>query len=203
MGSTPATRAGFMARYYFFLWCVCLLTCKREHITRQESETVKVGEEKLKKVKIIISQNAKVRTVIHAPCLYRYKIIKNQDKGYNVDMNVPVISEFNCGIEIYLLDSLDRVENSVRAKYAKYEEAIKLIHFQKQVVLGSRKGDSLWTEDLWYDNAKKKFYTDSAVRIRGKHHMIRGVGFKSKDDMSEYTIYKVHESEVKIADLQN
>lgn len=186
-----------------FLLLISLCACGGDQVARQVSETVKVGEEILKQVKIVISQNAKVKTVIHAPCLYRYKIIKNADKGYtNLDMNnVPVISEFNCGIEIYFLDSLDRVANSVKAKYAKYEEAVKLIHFKDQVILGSRKGDSLWTDDLWYDNALKQFYTDSAVRIKGSQHLIRGVGFSSKDDMSEYRIRQVHESEVKIDDF--
>lgn len=192
-----------MLRYYIsFLLVGSFFACNREQVARGTSETVKVGEERLKQVKIVISQNAKVKTVIHAPCLYRYKIIKNEDRGYtNVDMNVPVISEFNCGIEIYFLDSLDRVENSVRAEYAKYEEAIKLIHFKHRVVLGGRKGDSLWTEDLWYDNSVKQFYTDTAVIIKGSKHLIKGIGFRSKDDMSEYTIHQVYESEVKMSDF--
>lgn len=171
--------------------------CHSASVSEQAEEVVKIGEEQLKDIDFVLSNAGRVKVSLQAPCLYRYRLVKNSDKGYTqIDENTPLISEFNCGLHMYFLDTSGQIDNTVVAAYGRYEGGENDVLLRQNVRIGNKKGDSLFTEELYYDDSSKRFFTDSPVLIKGKDHTIRGVGFESLNDMSHYTIYKVTHSEL-------
>lgn len=179
------------------LCCVVVgVGCVSKQKGKIQSETVKIGEEHFRGVKIIISERSHVKTVIQAPLLHRYRLAKNEDKGYTNTTLSPLISDFPEGIVVYFLDDSQRTQNRVRADHAKYEDATKDILLKGNVIISTQKGDTLWTQELTYSDARHQFFTDSPVTIRGQTHLIRGRKLIADQDIKTYTIHDIHQSEM-------
>jgi hypothetical protein len=50
-------------------------------------------------------------------------------------------------------------------------------------------GDTLWAQDMWWDQQKKLFYSDKPVRnfIKLANHRGTGTGFVATQDLSRWT----------------
>jgi LPS export ABC transporter protein LptC len=59
------------------------------------------------------------------------------------------------------------------------------------VVINILKGDTLRTNELWWDQNEQKFYTDKPVRIYQKDKTIFGTGLRADQDFSSYDIFKI------------
>ena len=52
-------------------------------------------------------------------------------------------------------------------------------------------GDTLQTNELWWDQNSQRLYTDKPVRIRKSGNLIFGVGMEAKQDLSDINIKQV------------
>ena len=52
----------------------------------------------------------------------------------------------------------------------------------------NNKGDKFFTEELYWDRKNERIYSDSAIAIRQKETLIRGIGFDANQTMTKYTI---------------
>jgi hypothetical protein len=53
------------------------------------------------------------------------------------------------------------------------------------------KGERLNTEEIIWDEQKKKIYSDKYVTIHTKDEILFGYGFESNEDFSKYKIFKL------------
>ena len=60
------------------------------------------------------------------------------------------------------------------------------------VVLISSQGKRMNTDELIWDEAKNKIYTEKRVIITTEKQVIEGEGFESNPDFSEYFITKIN-----------
>lgn len=87
-------------------------------------------------------------------------------------------------------DSLIK-ESKLDALYAKYYQSEHKIFLKDSVVvINMVKGDTLYCDELWWDQKTERFYTDKKVRIRTKTQVIDGIGMDAKQNFSEWNILK-------------
>lgn len=125
---------------------------------------------------MLASDSAVIRFKLQTPQLIYHK--EEKDPYY----------EFPKGIKIVKYDAGMNVISSITAQYAKNFPSDDRWEAKNNVVAVNFKGDTLKTEYLVWDTAKKKIYSDQFVRIIQKDHIFTGIGFESNQDFSDYQI---------------
>ncbi|WP_423129178.1 LPS export ABC transporter periplasmic protein LptC [Gaoshiqia sp. Z1-71] len=128
---------------------------------------------------MIYSDSTIVRFKLITPKLLRY----DQEK-------VP-FTEFPEGIEIEKFNEKMKVVSVITSDYALYYTREKKWIAKNNVVAINQDGDSLKTEELIWEEAKGKFYSEQFVKIIRTDQIITGIGFESDQDMSNWEIKKV------------
>jgi len=154
----------------FFLFLVLLsvimVSCENEI---SKVKTIVSTEEPpaitIEGVEMLASDSAVIRFKLQTPQLIYHKDEKDPYK------------EFPKGVTIVKYDAGMNVISSITAQYAK--------NFASAV---NYKGDTLKTEYLVWDTAKKKIYSDQFVKIIQKDQVFTGIGFESNQDFSSYHI---------------
>ncbi|PID90315.1 MAG: LPS export ABC transporter periplasmic protein LptC [Bacteroidetes bacterium] len=100
--------------------------------------------------------------------------------------------EFPRGIEVYSYSDSGRVKAMIRSNYAKYERDRKLWDARNNVVAVNEEGDSIHTEQIYWDEANKRVYTNANVRIRKENVILYGKGFESDDRFKDWEIREPH-----------
>jgi LPS export ABC transporter protein LptC len=78
------------------------------------------------------------------------------------------------------------------AHYARYREYESKVFLKDSVVvINIFKGDTLRTNELWWDQNTEEFYTDKPVRIYQPDKTIFGTGLRAAQDFSKYDIYHI------------
>jgi len=96
--------------------------------------------------------------------------------------------EFPKGVKIVKYDASMNVISSITAQYAKNFSSDDRWEAKNNVIAVNFKGDTLKTEYLVWDTAKKKIYSDQFVKIISKDQVYTGIGFESNQDFSSYHI---------------
>jgi len=96
--------------------------------------------------------------------------------------------EFPKGVKIVKYDASMNVISSITAQYAKNFSSDDRWEAKNNVIAVNFKGDTLKTEYLVWDTAKKKIYSDQFVKIIQKDQVYTGIGFESNQDFSSYHI---------------
>jgi len=125
---------------------------------------------------MLASDSAVIRFKLQTPQLIYHK--EEKDPYY----------EFPKGIKIVKYDAGMNVISSITAQYAKNFASDDRWEAKNNVIAVNFKGDTLKTEYLVWDTAKKKIYSDQFVRIIQKDHIFTGIGFESNQDFSDYQI---------------
>jgi hypothetical protein len=88
------------------------------------------------------------------------------------------------------------VESYIFSKYGKYTEYNNKVYLRDSVVAYNIiKKDTLWCDELWWDQDKRIIYTQSRFRFKthdGQDMKGEGknTGFEAKQDFSEYTLFR-------------
>ena len=59
------------------------------------------------------------------------------------------------------------------------------------VVINLAKGDTLKTDELWWDQNTQEFYTDKPVEIHQPDKTVYGKGLRAAQDFSWYDIFNI------------
>lgn len=98
--------------------------------------------------------------------------------------------EFPKGIQFEQFDEKLKVDANLHSKYAKFLEYEKLWELRGEVKMTNIRGQLMETNLLYWDQRTGKFYSDSAISITDAAHIIKGVGFESNQNMTNYHIKK-------------
>lgn len=108
------------------------------------------------------------------------------------DKKTPSYWSFEKGVYVEKFDSLFRVEASIKADTAYYYDKQKLWKLIHNVHIQNQKGENFDTELLYWDQNKKRVYSDKAVRVEQVDRIIYAEGFESNEQMTKYTFFKVN-----------
>ena len=127
-----------------------------------------------------------VTTLISDSGITRYKIVAEEWLIH--DKKNPPYWAFEKGVYLEKFDTLFRVDASIKADTAYYHEKKKLWELRGHVQILSQRGDRFQTDLLFWDEKKEKVYSDKFIQIEQEDKIIKGYGFESNQDLSEYEI---------------
>ena len=127
-------------------------------------------------VTTLISDSGITRYRIEAP---QWLVFDKTEKPYQ---------EFPQGIYLEQFDPDLRVQASLQADYAYYDEPAQVWTLRGRVHALNRKGEQFDTQELNWNQQTHRIYSDSSIHITRKKSIIEGVGFESNEEMSKYTI---------------
>ena len=166
--------AAFLAAVMFVLFPAC--TGKDKKLAEAISENDTLPSMKSLGVTTLISDSG----------ITRYKIVAEEWLIH--DKKNPPYWAFEKGVYLEKFDTLFRVDASIKADTAYYHEKKKLWELKGHVQILSQRGDKFQTDLLFWDEKKEKVYSDKFIQIEQEDKVIKGYGFESTQDLTEYEI---------------
>ena len=133
-------------------------------------------EQSAENIEIIRTDSGKIRVKIFAPVLERYS---NDENPYN---------EFVKGIKVVTYTNYPISSSSLTCEYARQDVAKELWEARDNVVAVNADGDTIKTEQMFWDLKTKMIYSDKYVNIRSGNEIIHGSGFTAQQDFSNWKI---------------
>jgi hypothetical protein len=143
-------------------------------------------------IKSYLSQSGILKARLSAPLMIRYT-----SDSVRVEFPKTLHTEFFLDSKTNP-QSIDTniVESHIYANYGRYTESNNKVYLKDSVLcFNSIKKDTLWCDDLWWDQEQQKIYTWGKFRFKSHDgEDMRGdgkeTGFTAMQDLSEYTLYK-------------
>lgn len=166
--------------------CLLLLACENDEkaikALTQKQVSVDIGIN----IETYYSQAGKVKAKLTAPLMKSW----STDTSVNA-INAPYV-EFPKSLHVDFYNDTMLIESRLDARYGRYRVNEKKVFLKDSVVVFNIQGDTLRTQELWWDRYKQQFYTEKPARIYRKDRtIIYGQnGLTASQDFSEVTIHE-------------
>lgn len=158
-----------------------LLGCKRRDV-KMKTDAI------LDRKKVAVLQAKDVNTLISDSGIVRYKIKAATWQVY--DKADTPYWEFPDGIYLERFDIDLQPDATIEADYAYYNEPAQRWTLRGNVKAVNLEGEQFDTPLLFWDQKSESVYSDSSIVITREHSIIKGVGFRSNQSMTQYTILR-------------
>jgi LPS export ABC transporter protein LptC len=166
------------AKYNFFFYtaafimsCCFFISCENSQEEIDKWTKNKVMQEEAIGVESYISQDGKMKAKLKAPLMLRVMA----DTQY---------VEFPNTLHVDFYNDSTKIETFLDSKYGKYFEQLNKVYLRDSVVVITLKGDTLRCHDLWWDQNREIFYTDSIATYRSPGNDITGgKGMEATQDL--------------------
>jgi hypothetical protein len=132
--------------------CFFFTACENDMTEVENFSKREIGIEEGKNIVSMLSNGGIMRAKLTAPVLLRYQT------------QVPKV-EFPNTLHVDFYDSLKNVESQLFAKYGEYKENQNLIFLRDSIVVFNIKGDTLLTNELYWDQNQRVFYNDKPTVV--------------------------------------
>ena len=171
----------------FIISCLFLFGCENNQAEIDIWFKEKVMREEATDIESFISNEGKMKAKLTAPLMYRVMT----DTQY---------VEFPRTLHVDFYNDSTIIETRLDSKYGKYFENYNKVYLRDSVIVITVKGDTLRCHDLWWDQNKEMFYTDSVATYRSPGNDITGgKGMEATQDLKTVK-FKYPLGTVKIAD---
>ena len=158
---------------------VILLSCSNKpELVKEFIESENLPIEQIKGAEMMHTEQGILKLKIFATNIQRFKD------------NQPHLV-FSDGLEVTFYDDSGLVKSVLTAVNAEIDETNKIMTAFDNVVLVSKEGNKLESDELFWDENKNKIYTNKKVVITTRKEVIEGLGFQSNPDFSEYSITSI------------
>lgn len=150
----------------FMTGCFFLVACTPNDPAQiKQMRDKKTAVEEAVNVETFLSQDARIKARLTAPFMLRYLGVGG-DSSY---------VEFPRTLHVDFYNDTMAMESKLDAKYGKFREWEKKVYLRDSVVVINKlKGDTLKTNELWWDQNTEKFFTDKPVYIHTKDKVFYG-----------------------------
>jgi LPS export ABC transporter protein LptC len=156
----------------------CITGCENDLKVVQALGQKKTGVEEGSKIESFMSQDGKMKARLTAPVMLRY-----------LTDSVRIVFPKTMHVDFYN-DSL-KVESTLFAKYGTYLENDHKVLLQDSVIVINIKGDTLRTEELWWDQNRQLFYTTKPAYIRQPEQRFDGLyGMQADQNFRKWTLFQ-------------
>lgn len=108
------------------------------------------------------------------------------------------------GIYVEQFDTTFHKQTSLKADTAWNFTLRKLWRLKGHVFIENIQDETFSTDELFWDEKQQKFYSDKYIEIkRPEKLMLKGIGFESNMNMTQYRIFKPHDTNIYFEDNQN
>jgi LPS export ABC transporter protein LptC len=155
----------------------CFAACRDEVNTHpavftDDDVAVEIGRD----VEILYSDSAVVKVRVLGPVLHNYSSSIDQKQL------------FPAGIAVTFYDARGEETSRLIAKNAIREQGKKLITARDSVVLSTRKGEVLETEELIWNEKDERLSTQKFVKVTSPDEVIYGFGLEANQDFTYWKI---------------
>lgn len=158
--------------------CFFVFSCRGN--TDDEIKAVTENKELLEEarnIEALLSQEGVVKAKLKSPLMLRHNAKNAVDTSF---------AEFPKKLHVDFFDSTAKIQSWLDAKYGKYFESQNKVYLRDSVITINVNGDTLKTDELWWDQQKEKFYTDKAYQLNTKTRRIHGPdGLEASQDFKE------------------
>ncbi len=134
------------------------------------------SEDRAQDVTLIYSKNGHVDAKLFAKEFVRAERAK------------PPYTDARNGLRMEFYDSLLHVQSTVTARYARWYEGKGNVLLRDHVRVRNNKGEELQTEELVWNEAARKFYTEKPVRIQTPTQTLIGTGLEANQNFTWHRI---------------
>ncbi|MDE6653856.1 MAG: LPS export ABC transporter periplasmic protein LptC [Muribaculaceae bacterium] len=96
--------------------------------------------------------------------------------------------KFPQGVELEQYNKLQKTEATLRCDSAIYKNQKRIWQLDGNIVMVNVNRDTFLTNQVFWDQARRKIYSDSFVHIVRSDRIIEGYGFESNEQMSAYEV---------------
>jgi LPS export ABC transporter protein LptC len=153
----------------------CLIACENDYNKIQDMQRKKLTVDEVKNVESYLSQAGVVKAKLTSPFMLRY---------YD---SLPRV-EFPRTLHVDFYNDSLIMESYLDAKRGYYYEQQNRVVLIDSVVVIRINGDTLKTQELYWEQNLHKLFTKSDVEIRQKTKTIFGKGFESDEQLRNFTI---------------
>ncbi len=170
-----------------FAGCFFILSCENDIHKVQNINKKSISVEEGKQIESYLSQNGKVKAKLMAPTMLRYQF------------DTPKVV-FPNSLKVDFYNDSTKIESRLFAKYGHYLENDNKVFLKDSVVVFNVNGDTLFCQELYWDQVKSIFYTDKNVIIHKPDQKVYGNGLVADQSFKWFTIKHPHNSFMNIAD---
>lgn len=136
-------------------------------------------------IEAYMSNTGKMKARLRAPQMLRY-----QDSSQRVVFPKSLHVDF-------FNDSTD-IQSQMDANYGEYFEVKAKVFLKDSVRVFNNTGDTLFCQELWWDQNTQMFTTDKPVRIHRPDMIMYGVGLLAPQDFKFFEMYKITNSTLRV-----
>lgn len=163
------------------LLCTIVVGCKRRDV-RLQSKAI------TDRKNTPVLHATDVNTLISDSGIVRYRIKAQTWQVY--DRADTPYWEFPDGIYLERFDANLESDANIEADYAFYDETAQRWKLVGNVKALNLKGETFETPLLFWDQKTESVYSDSSIVITRETSVIKGIGFRSNQSMTKYTILR-------------
>jgi LPS export ABC transporter protein LptC len=163
--------------------CFFMIGCENKIEVVQNLGKKSIGIEEGKNIESYLSQSGKVKAKLTAPLMLRYLL------------DTPKF-EFPANMHVDFYDDTAAIESKMDCKYGKYFENDNKVYLRDSVVVFNRTGDTLWTDELYWDQIRGEFYTDKFVRVKkgfNANYILGYHGLRADQGLNNITFFNIGE----------
>lgn len=142
-----------------------------------------------------------VTTLISDSGITRYKL--EADKWMVFDKKDDPYWFFPEGIYLERFDSLFQVEAKILADSAWNYTDKRLWRLKGNVDIRNMAGEMFLSDELFWDQQKQRVYSDKYIQIKRGETELKGYGFESNQEMTEYHIFRPHDGRIPFKEEAN
>jgi LPS export ABC transporter protein LptC len=166
---------------FILLMGLTVVGCENDIHEVQNLGKRKMGVEEGTGIVSQFSQGGHIKAILRAPYMLRYQLDT-------------VKIEFPKTLHVEFYDSTPKIDSRLFARYGSYLENENKVLLRDSVIVFNIKGDTLFTNELYWDQAKGTYYTDKPVVISQTNPIrqkLYGTGFSSNQDLTNIKVFKV------------
>ena len=163
------------------LLCVFVIACGKTEV-RHRADAI------IDRASMPVLDANEVTTLISDSGVTRYRITSKKWLVY--DKADTPYWEFPQGIYLEKFNTNLEADAAVEADYARYNEPAQRWMLRGNVQAVNLKGEKFETPLLYWDQQSESIYSDSSIVITREASIIMGVGFRSNQEMTKYTILR-------------
>jgi LPS export ABC transporter protein LptC len=172
------------------LGCLFISSCENDEEKVAAMFEKKLGIDEATGIDSYMSQAGKMKAHLTSPKMIRY-----QD-------SMPRM-EFPKTLHVDFYDDSLGIQSKLDANFAQYFESQNKIYLKDSVRVFNIQGDTLFCNELWWDQPEARFHTDKPFRIHKPGTIIHGVGLTAPQDFKTITMYKITNSYLRVKDNLN
>lgn len=124
----------------------------------------------------------------------RYKLVA--DVWQVFDMAKEPFWFFPEGIYLERFTDVFSIEATVRADTAWNYTSMRLWKLKGNVFVQNMNGDRFASEELYWDQMQQIVYSDEYIEIKSGQTELKGYGFESNQEMTDYIIFRPHDGKI-------